>query len=190
MATYKEIKGTTVKVRSSSMPTTYPQVAGELYYNSSNGQYEFLGPGTGAWSTGGSLNTARSDNGSAGTQTAALTAGGDTSPGYRDSVESYNGTSWKEVATLNPTRLGLGGSGASNTEAVAFGGSEPPSTGKTEVWNGTAWTEQGDLSNARSYLGSTKGSSTAALAMGGGSSTNVESFAGAGSNSTVDFTVS
>ena len=78
MATYKEIKGTTVKVRSSSMPTAYPQVAGELYYNSSNGKYEFLGLAAGAWSSGGNLNTARQSGGGLGIQTASLMVAGET----------------------------------------------------------------------------------------------------------------
>ena len=56
MANYKDIKGTTVQVQSGTQPTTYPQAAGELYYNSSNGDYEFLGPGAGTWSSGGTAN--------------------------------------------------------------------------------------------------------------------------------------
>ena len=59
MANYKDIKGTTVQVQSATQPTTYPQAEGELYYNASNGDYEFLGLGTGTWATGGTYNTAR-----------------------------------------------------------------------------------------------------------------------------------
>ena len=71
MANYKDIKGTTVQVKSGTQPTTYPQAAGELYYNSSNGDYEFLGPGVGTWASGGNVNTARELVGEAGIQTAA-----------------------------------------------------------------------------------------------------------------------
>ena len=134
------------------------------------------------------MNSARRTMGCGADNTSALAFGGS---GPTAATESWNGSAWTEVADLNTARLGLKGSGSANTDAVAFGGNQPPpNSALTEVWNGTAWTEQGDLSNARKYLASTKGSSTAALAMGGGSSTNVESFTGAGANSPVDFTVS
>ena len=107
----------------------------------------------GAWASGGALNTARSDNGSAGTQTAALTAGGDTSPGYVNLVESYDGTSWTETTEINTSRFGFGSSGI-QTSALIYGGtvSGGADPGATESWNGSAWTEVGDHNTGRYQL--------------------------------------
>ena len=46
MAKYKDIGGTTVGFRSGSEEYTYPSgFEGSIYYNSSNGQFEFVGLG-------------------------------------------------------------------------------------------------------------------------------------------------
>ena len=56
MANYKDIKGTTVPVKSGTLPTSpYPQAEGGLFYNLGSGEFQFLGTGTGAWATGANL---------------------------------------------------------------------------------------------------------------------------------------
>jgi len=76
---------------------------------------EWLGPGQpiGAWSTGGSLNTARQQGGAAGiSNSASLVFGGAAAPGNTTATESYDGTSWTEVNDLNTARVALGGAGS------------------------------------------------------------------------------
>ena len=152
MATYKEIKGTTVKVRSSSMPTTYPQVAGELYYNSSNGKYEFLSSAVGAWSSGGNLGTARQGITGAGIQTAGLVAGGEGAPpggiSQGAKAEEYDGSSWSEQNDMNTAKTTASALGI-QTDALVAGGISPAGTfALTEKYNGTSWTEVNDMNTA------------------------------------------
>ena len=84
----------------------------------------------GAWSTGGSLNTARTLIGDAGTQTAALAFGGQ---GPTTRTETYDGTSWTEVNDMNIESVAWAGAGT-QTSALAFGATSP----STESWNGTS----------------------------------------------------
>ena len=137
------------------------------------------GVATGAWATGGDLNTARSIMGNAGdSNTSALGFGGFQPPGLTNTVltESYNGTSWTEVNDLNTARQ-IDGTGT-QTAALGFGGSStnpapPPGTlyvALTESWNGTSWTEVNDLNTARYDMGSF-GTQTASITAGGTSPT-------------------
>jgi hypothetical protein len=102
-----------------------------------------------AWTELNDLNTARSDLGGAGIQTAALAVGGNP---LTANTEIWNGTSWTEVNNLNTARTGLIAAGT-NTDALAFGGSLPGATGATEYWDGSSWTELNDLSTGRANLG-------------------------------------
>src|SRR5210317_1806808 len=104
MATYKEIFGTDVEVVSSDPANP---VVGQVWYNTTTqelkGYKQFIGN---AWSTGGSLNTARAQLAGAGTQTAGLTTGGEVTgpPTESAATELYDGTSWTEVNDLNTQR--------------------------------------------------------------------------------------
>jgi hypothetical protein len=74
MTTYKEINGTAVQNYAGDLPGA---VDGQLWYNSTATTFKFqYGATAAAWSTGGSLNTARFWLTGAGTQTAALGFGG------------------------------------------------------------------------------------------------------------------
>jgi hypothetical protein len=168
MATYKEILGTAVQNFAGDPANP---IIGQVWYNSISGRFRYneVAPQLGAWQTGGSLNTARNQLGSAGTQTSALAFGGITTVNT-GATESYNGTSWTSSPnSLNTVRRALGGTGATNTAALAFGGRDPGgiAEGETESWNGTSWTELNDLNTARWAMGSA-GTNTAALAFGGG----------------------
>ena len=92
------------------------------------------------------MNTARSAMANAGTQTAALGAGGN--PGTQVLTELYDGTSWTEVNDLNTGRRDFAGAGT-QTSALAFGGNTGSFVAVTESWNGSNWTELGDLNTAR-----------------------------------------
>ena len=89
-----------------------------------------------SWTAIASINTSRSSNGGAGTQTAGLIFGGYLgAPGLTSATELWNGTSW----TTNPTGLGvprgLGQQGSgTQTSALAFGSGSPNTT--TEEWTG------------------------------------------------------
>ena len=168
MTTYKEIRGTNIEAVASDPSNP---VEGQVWYNTTTNVVKGLINNIGSWATSGNLNTAR---GGAGTQTAALTFGGQMSPGpptgLHDQTETWNGTNWTEVNDLNTARAGLAGAGINNTAVLAFGGDAPaPPTATvavTELWNGTNWTETTDLNTAREQLTGT-GTSTSALAFGG-----------------------
>jgi hypothetical protein len=168
MATYKEINGGSVQNFSTNPDNP---INGQVWYDETDNQLKIASVlATGAWATGGSLNTARESLAGVGTQTSALGAGGN-SP-ETGLTESYNGTSWTEVADLNTARRALAGAGADNTSALVFGGFSPASPsgvgswGVTESWNGTSWTEVSDLNQVRNDLAGV-GINTAALAVGG-----------------------
>jgi hypothetical protein len=120
MVAYTGIKGG--KVQNFSSDPSNPFV-GQVWYNTTSSQVKVRSSNaSGAWTTGGILNTARSDPGGAGTQTAALAFGGDTpaSPSKTGATESYNGTTWTTSPnSLNTARSGLGGAGT-NTAALGF----------------------------------------------------------------------
>ena len=68
MATYKDIKGTSIEVVSSDPSNP---VIGQIWYNTTSQTLKGLEFGAAAWATGGNLGTARSTLAGAGTQTAA-----------------------------------------------------------------------------------------------------------------------
>ena len=185
MTTYKEIKGTQIKVLASDPSNP---VEGQVWYNSTDNVLKgHTLTGAGSWSTGGTLNTARwIYTHGAGTQTAGLVYGGESGPGAV--TEAYNGTSWTEVNDLNQLRSAVAGVGADNTTALVFGGAAPGITAVTELWNGSNWTEVNDLNTARSNLAGS-GSATAALAFAGSAPSNsalTESWSGTNWTETSD----
>ena len=168
MAKYKDIGGTTVGFKSGAEEYTYPSGAeGELFYNSSNGQFEFVGLGAGAWSSGGNMNTARSEIGGGGIQTSAMAAGGRNATLINDVCEIYNGTSWSEIAEINTTARQRLGAGSDNEAFIAIGGT--PNVVNTENWNGSSWTEVNNLNTRKAATYGNMGTVTAAIAMGSGS---------------------
>ena len=129
-------------------------------------------PYTGAWSSGGNLNTARYRFGGAvnATQSAGLVFGSGSSPyGH---TEEYNGTAWSEQTDLNAGRYISYGGGGTQTACITAGGYNPAGSPQyetilSETYNGTSWTEVNDLNEGRIDC-STFGSSTAAFLVGGG----------------------
>jgi hypothetical protein len=113
----------------------------------------------------------------AGTQTAALGAGGyaGTLGVNLTTTKEWDGSTWTTVpATLStPTHGGYGC--GTQTAAIAFGGYvfSPPApalgaTNATQLYDGTSWTAAGNINTGRhSLAGSVAGSQTAASAFGG-----------------------
>ena len=164
MAEYKGIFGT--KIQNYTSDPDNP-ITGQVWYNETDQVMKFQYPTTiDAWSTGGSLNTARSQTGSSGTQSSTLSSGGYNGTATTNITESYNGSAWTEVADLNTARRVHNQAGVDNTSALAFGGGFP-NFANTESWNGTSWTEVNDLNTARAFV-ARAGTQTAALAAGGG----------------------
>jgi len=146
-----------------------PVSEGDVWYNSAAYKLRVQGRSTpaGSWASGGSLNTAKYQLGSVGTQTAGLAFGGSTPP-FTATNESYNGSSWTEVADLNTGRDALGSAGT-QTAAIGFGGQNGSDATRTttETWNGSAWTEVNDLNSGRRFIQGTGNVNTAALCIGG-----------------------
>ena len=89
------------------------QSEGQVYYNSTDGTMNITSIvyGTGAWASGGNLNTARRSGGmGADSHSAAVLAGGSVAR-----TELYDGSSWTEVNDLNAGRTGVGAFGSSTS---------------------------------------------------------------------------
>ena len=106
MTDYRTIEGAAIQSRTSTTG-----VAGEIWYDSSNGVFKLNAlTSTGTWATGNSLNTARTSmyTGPIGVQTAALASGGSTPSGRSNANEEYNGTSWTTVNNVNVSLSSMG----------------------------------------------------------------------------------
>ena len=80
-----------------------------------------------SWATGGSLNNARRNFSSFGTQNSAVAAGGNTSDfSHLSSIENYNGTSWAEGSTLPSLATCSAGTGANSNSGLIIGGCQNP----------------------------------------------------------------
>ena len=158
MATYKGIQG--YSVQKLSEDPTAADVEGQLWYNSGSGKFKIAVGAAGAWSAGGTLNTARMSTGQGGTQTAAVCFGGRV-PADTALTEEYNGTAWTEVNPLNAARTQICGFGTSETAVIAAG---PPVV--CETYDGTSWSEGNDQNSGAISRGGV-GTTTAGLAVAG-----------------------
>ena len=86
------------------------------------------------------LNTARSEFGSAGSQTSAIIWGGNpNSPGLL--VEQWDGTAWTEVADTAQKHAGGGSAGVNNGSAYAISGYDGSGNiTSTEQWSDPVYT--------------------------------------------------
>ena len=167
MTTYNQIAGRRVNFLSSDPTYVDTNSDGQVWYNSSTATLKSWLP-TGAWVSGGNLNTARQGLAGAGTQTAAIAMAGyvNASPGVTNS-ELYNGIAWTNGNSLNTSRFNLA-SGGTQTATLAYGGTNGSKLSSTELFNGTSWTNNPTgLNTARSNLFLNVGLQTASLAFGG-----------------------
>ena len=163
MADYINIKGSTIQYLDSDPANP---VVGQVWYNSTTQTLKGTTAGSGAWSSGGALNTARAYMGGAGSQTAGIVYGGE-NPSVTANTEKYDGSSWTEVNNLNTARSYLAG-GGTQTAAIASGGYIAPNDSNlVEVYNGTNWTEVAEINTGRSLYCGQAGTSTANLIFGG-----------------------
>jgi len=97
-----------------------------------------------SWSDHSEINTARLIfNSSFGTQTTAISAGGE-EPAQSGKTEKYNGSSWTEETDLATARGRGTAAGTASAGAVAGGG--PPNTAATEEWTITSTTQKATVS--------------------------------------------
>jgi len=152
-----------------SFPSTPVVATGQVWIKTATGvdtvMKGYQAKGTGAFATGGNLNTGRGSHvpSQQGSQTAAMAMGGATPPSV-DNVEQYDGSSWSEIADINTARQGGGGAGTT-TAALVVGGNGPVLI--VEEWDNSSWTEVGDLNSAPAASGTATGTSSAAIRMGG-----------------------
>ena len=168
MATYREVKGYSVKSVSSD-PANVKE--GQIWYNSSTQKIK-VAPLIQAWASGDNLNTTRRGIGGAGTQTAGLACAGFVSTFPVSQVtEEYDGSSW-----TNGNNMGSGhyvaGTDGTQTAAMHAGGYSNPGglpanrSAAAETYDGTNWSEGPDLNEAR-YNTIYAGTTTAGVLAGG-----------------------
>jgi len=95
------------------------------------------------WTSVNSMGTARYDMAGGGSQTSNLCFGGGVNPlVFKNTTESYDGTSWSSTSNLSTAITRNGGDTSSNTSAVSFGGGDnsPAVTAQTEEFTGASGT--------------------------------------------------
>ena len=147
-------------------------IVGQMYYNSTSGQFKGIVVGVGTWASGGNVNTARGHGGGAGDSNSANLFFGGQSPGNTTVAltENYNGTAWTEVGDLNQAQHYISGTGSS-TAAIVAGGNRVSTPGgnysaNAETWDGSSWTEVANLNVGRSGV-ALFGTSTSAIGASG-----------------------
>ncbi len=163
----------------SGIPPTAPAagysdaLVGQMYYNSTSGQFKAIKEGVGSWASGGNLNGGRYGIMGAGTLTAGLAMGGTFQPSdtTKNTAETYDGTSWTNAPTMPGNRRN-GGSWGVQTSAVVAGGSTSPGAtplgGTAFEFDGSSFSNGGSLNTARRFNTAAGSSSTAGITWGGG----------------------
>ena len=163
MSDYESIHGRRINFLSSD-PTLTSSYEGQVWYNSATNRALV---NIKAWSSSGPMTTARDQLGGAGTQTATVVFGGQTSPPTRvNSTEEYGGFTWFTGANLNETKSGVASAGT-QTAALCSSGQTAPGTftANVEEYNGSSWSEQNNLTTSGTRRGC--GTQTAGLVFGG-----------------------
>ena len=120
-----------------------------------------------SWSDGALMNQGKHEAGMfAGTQTAALIAGGYAGASNLNASESWNGSAWTNTPTLNTARRGTFRGMGIQTAAVCIGGTETATSAAVESWNGSSWTTVTSIPTATNK-GAASGTQTAGLIFGG-----------------------
>jgi len=140
---------------------------GQIYYNSTDGTMNITAIvyGTGAWASGGNLNTARRSGGmGADSHSAAVLAGGTVAR-----TELYNGSSWTEVNDLNTARTAVGAFGSSTSMLIVGGINSGDDSVEVSVeqWDGTNWTEIANINTGRYEGVGGSGTTTSGMIFGG-----------------------
>ena len=128
-----------------------------------------------SWTESGDLNTARSNAGGFGIQTAAVVAGGELPPTNESlATEEYNGSSWANGENVPIYKVSASGTGVLTAGLMAGGAGSPDgdpgtsgATAATLEYDGTDWTAGGDINTVR-YRAGVVGTQTAGLKFAGG----------------------
>ena len=168
MATYKGVKGWNIQTIAGDPSTP---ILGQLWYNSSSNVLKGYVTVAGAWAAGNPRSTGVQGAFGTGSQTAAISMGGNPVPGVLTyNCETYDGTSWTEVNNILARRYN-GSAAGNSTAALMFGGTNnlpaPGTLSFCESWNGTCWTEVNNLLGGSSHQAENIGTQTAALSVGG-----------------------
>jgi len=162
MSTYEQLRGARLKFLDQD-PANASN--GQVWYNSATGKDRVQGIGSGAWSsTAPALNGGSSSIGF-GVQTAAVIAGGATTPGNQSYVEEYNGSGFSSATAMPAVRQDGGGAGT-ETAGLVWCGEGGTKLNTTIEYDGSSWTSGGTYPiAARGVRGS--GTQTAGLGLGG-----------------------
>ena len=166
MTTYKEIFGK--QIQQLSTDPTSAEAEGQVWYNTTSGTFKTV-TAVGAWSRGGALPQVVSYNSGAGTQTAALSIGGqEASTSAIQNTYEYDGSSWSDGGPVAPIYPGVssyyGASCGTQTAALIVGGGS--GTNATGEYNGSSWTATGNYP-VTTFMGTANGIQTAAINIGG-----------------------
>ena len=119
----------------------------------------------GAWSTGGNLNTGRTEvnSGTNGTQTACFIAGGSASGGRTLNSETYDGSTWTSRGNMTGTARGGCSNFGTMTAGAAAGGWTGSVQTLTNEFNGASWADASAALATGSTAHGACGTQTAAL---------------------------
>lgn len=119
-----------------------------------------------SWSAGGNLAAAKRSTAGCGSNTAALSVGGNAAGGDSTVVEVYNGSTWSTTTALSSTITDEGACGT-KTAALVYGGYRSGAQAGSNAFDGTAWAARGNMVAARYNHGAAGASGSGAIAIGG-----------------------
>ena len=187
--------GTSALTEEFTAPSIFSKITeGQLFFNSTANAFketvqDFPG---GTFASGGSLNTARRQQGTFGAHNDAIVAGTLT---YGANVENYNGTTWTEINDVPAGASSSGGSGTTSSSGAVFMGYNTSTsvTNATYEFDGTNWTTGGSANTSRGAGGGTGSSADDAIYVGGTNAAapqtvyaNVETYNGSSWTETTD----
>jgi len=165
MATYKDIQGSNIPIRSSDPSNP---ILGEIWYNTTSGTLKGLIYNTAAFATGGTYSeNARQVSQATTSATSGLAfAGCNVVPGAGRTTESnkYDGTSWTATPAV-PT--GTSGVGFGTPTAAILGGDNPGPFDAAYSWNDTSWTTINPMASFNRTNSGAWGTQTAGMIAGG-----------------------
>ena len=137
---------------------------GKCWFNSTTSLLKVYN-NVGAWSTGGNLNTGRTEvnSGTNGTQTACFIAGGSASGGRTLNSETYDGSTWTSRGNMTGTARGGCSNFGTMTAGAAAGGWTGSVQTLTNEFNGASWADASAALATGSTAHGACGTQTAAL---------------------------
>ena len=134
------------------------------------------------WTIGGTMNSPSIyDTFTAGTQTAAVAAGGysESPAGNKTATEEYNGSAWATGNAMVGTARDGGAAAGIQTAAIAFGGNQSGAKKLVEDYDGNSWSAGTALTSDHGRcMGAQSGTNTATLCIAGDNAGLVEEWNG------------